>query len=61
VGTPYTQHTLDHVTAWLSEHDPEAVADVDRSLIRATLALSPFERLDRAIETATAWRRFAAT
>lgn len=61
MAAPYDQRSLDRVLAWLSEHDPEAlaaVADVDRTLIRATLALPPFERLDRAIETATAWRRF---
>jgi hypothetical protein len=50
------------IRAWFAEHDPavlEAVEAVDRSLIRSTLALSPFERLTQSSRTALSWGRFA--
>lgn len=49
------------IRTWFEAHDPEvlaAVEDVDRTLIRSTLALPPFERLNRAVNTARSWARF---
>lgn len=60
------QEQLATVRALLAEHNPElllAVAEVDRTLIRAWLALDPWERARYAFEHAAAiaelktWRR----
>jgi len=45
----------------IADLDPDVIAaaeDVDRSLIREMLALSPFERIDRAARTAAMLRRY---
>jgi len=45
----------------VAELDPEVIAaaeEVDRSLIRELLALSPFERVDRAARAAAMLQRY---
>jgi hypothetical protein len=47
--------TYTEVRAWLRAHDPEldaACDEVDRTLIRDTLSLTPRQRIDRASATA---------
>ena len=46
--------------AWFEENDPEVLSvadDVDRTLIWSSLAQTPFERLDRAVNAARSWAR----
>ncbi|MFT5681994.1 MAG: hypothetical protein ACI8RZ_002912 [Myxococcota bacterium] len=46
--------------AWLAEHEPDvlaAVADVDRSLIQASLKQSPLERLAQSAAQARVYDR----
>lgn len=52
------------VRAYLAEHDPDvlaAVADVDRSLIRSELRLSPLARLVASAQQARFFERLAAS
>jgi hypothetical protein len=52
------------VRAYLAEHDPDvlaAVADVDRSLIRSELQLSPLARLVASAQQARFFERLAAS
>jgi hypothetical protein len=52
------------VRSLLGQHDPDvlaAVADVDRSLIRAMLALRPEQRLAKAFQMSRGLRALAVT